>query len=573
MSAPVLVAVDEDAAARHDVERELCDRYARHYRVMCMPSSHEARACLEDLAAAGDEVALVLAGQWLSGMTGSELLDETRRLHPHAKRGLLIAWGDWGDRATGEVIFDSIARGRIDHYVLRPSAPPDELFHHAISGLLLEWAEARRASPYTIHIVGESWSGRAYELRDVLGRCAMPHSFCLADSSDGRALLAKAKAGPGAKLPLIIFPDGTVLTDPSNAEIARATGSPVNPERMDFDLVIVGAGPAGLSAAVYGASEGFSTLVIDEGGIGGQATSSSLIRNYLGFPRGVSGRRLAQQAYEQAWVFGANFAFMQKVTGLRREHDGLVVTLSDSGDVRARAVLLATGASYRRLGVPELEALNGSGVFYGSPASEAPAMAGSDVYVLGGANSAGQAALYLARYARRVTLVVRAESLAAGMSHYLVRQVEATPKLQVRLATEVVGGGGDGRLEHLVLRDRADGSEETVDADALLLMIGASPHTEWLPPDVARDERGFVLTGTDLRDDPAWPLDRSPFLLETSMPGVFAAGDVRHGSPNRVASAVGEGSVAIQLLHGLFAVDSLHPRGRPTEPLIEQTLS
>ena len=335
---------------------------------------------------------------------------------------------------------------------------------------------------------------------------------------------------------------------------------------MDFDLVIVGAGPAGLSAAVYGASEGFSTLVVDEGGLGGQATSSSLIRNYLGFPRGVSGRRLAQQAYEQAWVFGANFAFMQRVTDLRRERDGLFVTLSDCGRVRARAVLLATGASYRRLGVPALEALNGAGVFYGGPTSEAPAMAGRDVYVLGGANSAGQAALYLARYARRVTLVVRAQSLDAGMSHYLVRQVEATPKLQVRLGTEIVGGGGDGWLEHLVLRDRADGSEETVDADGLFLMIGARPHTEWLPPEVDRDAQGFVLTGTDLRDDDAWPLDRSPFLLETSMPGVFAAGDVRHGSVKRVASAVGEGSVAIQLLHRLFVADRLHPRGRPKEP-------
>ena len=450
--------------------------------------------------------------------------------------------------------------------MLRPSASPDELFHQAISSLLLEWAEARRASPYTIHVVGESWSGRAYELRDVLGRCAMPHSFCLADSSEGRALVAEA--GEGAKLPIVVFPDGTVLTDPSNAELAKAAGSPVNPERMDFDLVIVGAGPAGLSAAVYGASEGFSTLVVDEGGLGGQATSSSLIRNYLGFPRGVSGRRLAQQAYEQAWVFGANFAFMQRVTDLRREHDGLFVTLSDSGRVRARAVLLATGASYRRLGVPALEALNGAGVFYGGPASEAPAMAGRDVYVLGGANSAGQAALHLARYARRVTLVVRAQSLDAGMSHYLVRQVEATPKLQVRLGTEIVGGGGDGWLEHLVLRDRADGSEETVDADGLFLMIGARPHTEWLPPEVDRDERGFVLTGTDLRDDRAWPLDRSPFLLETSMPGVFAAGDVRHGSVKRVASAVGEGSVAIQLLHRLFAADRLHPRGRPKEPAV-----
>jgi thioredoxin reductase (NADPH) len=564
MSGPVLIAVDEDAAALEDVERELRDRYERHYRVLCMRSSQEALASLEELASAGEQVALVLAGQWLSGMTGSELLDQARHLHPHAKRGLLIPWGGWGDPATGEAIFDSIAHGRIDHYVLRPSASPDELFHQGISSLLLDWAEARRASPYTIQVVGESWSGRAYELRHTLGRCAIPHSFCLADSSNGRALLAEA--GDGAKLPIVVFPDGTVLADPSNADLAMAAGSPVNPERMDFDLVIVGAGPAGLSAAVYGASEGFSTLVVDEGGLGGQATSSSLIRNYLGFPRGVSGRRLARGAYEQAWVFGANFSFMQRVTDVGRDPDGLFVTLSESGRVRTRAVLLATGASYRRLGIPGLEALNGAGVFYGGPASEAPAMAGQDVYVLGGANAAGQTALHLARYARRVTLVARAQSLDAGMSHYLVRQVEATPKVDVRLGTEIVGGGGDGWLEHLVLRECANGREETVDAGGLFLMIGAHPHTDWLPAEVERDAGGFVLTGPDLPDDCAWPLDRSRFLLETSMPGVFAAGDARHGSVKRVASAVGEGSVAIQLLHRLFEADRLHPRGRPEHP-------
>ena len=564
MSRPVLVVVDEDAGALRDVERELSDRYARHYRVMCMRSPHEALASLEDLAADNEQVALILAGQQLSGMTGNELLEQARRLHPYANRGLLMAWGHVGDRATGEAIFDSIAHGWIDHYVLRPSEQADEVFHQAISSLLLEWAEARRASPHTIHVVGESWSGRAYELRHLLGRCAIPHSFSLADSSDGRALLAEIREG--AKFPIVVLPDGTLLNNPSNADLARAAGSPVNPERMHFDLVIVGAGPAGLSAAVYGASEGFSTLVVDEGGLGGQATSSPLIRNYLGFPGGLSGRRLALQAYEQAWVFGANFAFMQRVTDLRREPDGVFVTLSGSGRVRTRAVLLATGVSYRRLGIPEIEALNGAGVFYGGPASEAPAVADRDVYVLGGANSAGQAALYLTRYARSVTLVVRAETLGAGMSHYLVRQVEATPKLQVRLATEIVGGGGDGWLKHLVLRDRLEGREETVDADALFLMIGGHPHTEWLPPEVERDDQGFVLTGTDLRDDHTWPLARSPFLLETSMPGVFAAGDVRHGSAKRVASAVGEGSVAVQLLHSLFAVDQLHPRGRPKEP-------
>jgi thioredoxin reductase (NADPH) len=563
MPAPMLVAVDEDAGGLGDVERELRDRYERHYRIVCTRSSHDARARLEQLAAEGEEVALVLAGPQLDGRSGSELLDEVRHLHPHARRALVIAWGDWGDRATGEAIFDAIAHGRIDHYVIRPSAAPDEVFHQAISGLLLEWAEALRALPYTIHVVGESWSGRAYELREVLGRCAIPHNFCLADSNHGRALVAEA--GDGLKLPLVVFPDGTVLADPSDADIASAAGSPVNLERMEFDLVIVGAGPAGLSAAVYGASEGFSTLVVDEGGLGGQATSSSLIRNYLGFPRGVSGRRLAQRAHEQAWFFGAHFVFMQRVTGLQRERDGLSVTFSEGGRVRTHAALLATGATYRRLGIPALEALNGAGVYYGGPTSEAPTVAGQDVYVLGGANSAGQAALYLAQYARRVTLVVRARSLHAGMSHYLVRQVEATPKLDVRLGTEIVGGGGDGWLEHLVLRDRADGSEETVDADGLFLMIGARPNTDWLPPEVERDDRGFVLTGTDLGDNRDGALPRSPLLLETSMPRVFAAGDARHGSVKRVASAVGEGSVAIQLLHRLFAADGLHPSGRPHE--------
>jgi thioredoxin reductase (NADPH) len=565
MPGPVILAVDEDPEALAEVERELSDRFARHYRVVCIRSAGEARDRLEQLAEAGEELALLLTARTVSGMPCSELLDHARHLHPHSKRGLLIEWGSWGSRVTGEEIFDAIGHGRIDHHVVRPAASPDELFLHAISGLLLEWAETRPGLPNTIHVVGEFWSGRAYELRDVLERCAIPHSFSLADSSDGQALVAQA--GDAARLPLVVMPDGTVLSDPSNADLFRATGSAVDLEHVDFDLVIVGAGPAGLSAAVYGASEGFSTLIVDEGGLGGQATSSSLIRNYLGFPRGVSGRRLAQQAYDQAWVFGANFAFMQRASELRREDDRLALTLSESGRVRTRAVLLATGASYRRLGVPELEELGGAGVFYGGTASETPAITDRHVYVLGGANSAAQAALHLARYARRVTLVVRAESLHAGMSHYLVRQVEAAPRLRVRLGTEIVGGGGDGWLERLVLRDCAHGTEETVHADALFLMIGAKPHTDWLPPDFERDERGFLLTGSDLGLGDRWPLERDPFPLETCMPGVFAAGDARHGSVKRVASAVGEGSVAIQLLHRMFEADGLQPRGRPQEPV------
>jgi thioredoxin reductase (NADPH) len=325
----------------------------------------------------------------------------------------------------------------------------------------------------------------------------------------------------------------------------------------------VGAGPAGLSAAVYGASEGLRTLVVDEGGIGGQARSSSLIRNYLGFPKGISGNWLAEQAYEQASAFGASFVFMHRATALGRPGDRLEVALSNDRRVSAGAVILAPGASYRRLSVPSLEALNGAGVFYGGPASEAHALTGKNVYIAGGGNSAGQAALHLARYARRVTLVVRAQSLDAGMSHYLVREVEATPNVEVLTGAAVVGGGGEGRLQELVLRQGPIGEENTVVADSLFVLIGSRPHTDWLPAEIARDRRGFVLTGEELPDRGDWPLERRPFSLETSMPGVLAAGDVRHASVKRVASAVGEGSIAIQQVQNLFADERLRS-GRPT---------
>jgi thioredoxin reductase (NADPH) len=343
------------------------------------------------------------------------------------------------------------------------------------------------------------------------------------------------------------------LYDPTNAELAQATGSPVHPERMDFDLVIVGGGPAGLSAAVYGASEGFSTLVIDGGGVGGQATSSSLIRNYLGFPRGVSGRRLAQEAYQQAGVFGASFSFMQRVTDVRRVDGELAVQLSDSVWVRARAVLLATGASYRRLGVPALEALNGYGVLYGAPASEAPRIAGRDVYIVGGANSAGQAAVYLARGARSVTLLVRGRSLESSMSYYLIQQINEAENISVRTGSVVEAAHGSDHLEQLTLRDTESGNTELVDAQWMFVFIGAAPLTDWLDGAVLRDERGFILAGPDLSADgkpPAsWELDRAPYHLETNIPGVFVAGDARAESAKRVASAVGEGAMAVMLVH------------------------
>ncbi len=556
MSVPVIFAVDEDERALGAVERELVDRYSRSYRVVCVSSEEEAMAELGALADAGEDVALVLAAHRVGEGLGGELLARVRDRHAHAQRGLLIEWGSWGDGQTAGEIFEAMARRQIEYYVIRPSQSPDELFHQSVSTFLLEWAHARLVSPHTVHIVSESWTGRGQELKEVLGRCAVPHAFVLADSPDGRELVAEA--GGEEPLPLVVFPNGTVLANPTNLELASASGATIAPDSREYDVIIVGGGPAGLSAAVYGASEGFRTLVVDDGGVGGQATSSSLIRNYLGFPRGVSGRRLAESAYEQAWVFGAKFAFMHDATGIRREGRRIHVALSDGGEVSAPAVILATGATYHRLGVPELEALVGAGVFYSGPASEAPTTVDEEVYVVGGANSAGQAALHLAEFARRVTLVVRADSLAKGMSHYLVTQVEGAPNIEVRLGTEVVGGGAgeDGWLERLVLRSRADGATETVAADELFLLIGARPNTGWLSAACTLADGGFIRTGADLEEG-AWPLERDPLPLETSMPGVFAAGDVRHGSINRVASAVGEGSIAIRLVHELFAAEQL----------------
>ena len=551
MSAPLLVAVDGDPRRLGDVERELRGRYERDYRVRCLTSAADARATLQELAESGEQVALVLAGEVLEDAHGTTLLGEVRRLFPHAERALLVSYSHVGHPGTADAIFEAIARGRIDHWLVRPAPPRDEQFHQAVASFLLEWAESQRSAPYTVDVVGETWAGRAYELREVLGRCALPHRFHLADSDEGKSLLAGAGE---RRFPLLVMPDGRVLEDPTDVDIARAAGTTIEPDGDLYDLVIVGNGPAGLSAGVYGASEGLRTLVIDSGGLGGQATSSSSIRNYLGFPRGISGGNLARRAYEQAWVLGARFAFMQRVTDLRRERDATVLELAHGGIVAGRAVVLATGATYRRLGIPSLEALHGAGVFYGAAASEAPLVSGEDAYVVGGANSAGQAALHLARYAKRVTLVVRAATLGAGMSHYLVRQVEETPNVEVRTCTEVVGGGGDGWLEHLVLRDRMSSEEETVPAYALFLMIGARPHTDWLPPIVERDPDGFVMTGPDLSPDALRAFGRPPVPLETSVPGVLAAGDVRHGSVKRVASAVGEGSIAIRYVHRLLAL-------------------
>ncbi len=542
----MIMAVDDDADDLEAVSRELHGRYAGDYDVVCCGSPDEAVSTLAEVAEREGEVVLVLAAQELSGTTGTELLGRVRRLHQHARLGLLISWGAWLDERTAETVRESMALGVTDYYVYKPAGSPDERFHQVISSVLLDWSREQRTDPNSVHVIGKSWSGRAYELRETLQSCVIPHTFSLADSEEGRALLAEVD--PRSELPLLILPDGRVLADPTNREIAEADGSAIGIEHGDFDVVIVGAGPAGLSAAVYGASEGMQTLVIDEGGVGGQAISSSMIRNYLGFPRGVTGIRLAEQAYEQAWSFRASFSFMTRVSALGRSEDRYIVTLSDERNIRTRSVILATGATWRRIDIPELEALTGAGVFYGGATTESHAMTDLDVYVVGGANSAGQAALHLARYARRVTLVVRAESLDAGMSHYLIRAIQATPGIEVRTNTKLVGGGGDCRLQSLTLRDGETGAVETAPADGLFVLIGAQPHTEWLPDGISRSASGFVLTGEDLPGD-AYPGSRRPQPLETSLPGVFAAGDVRYRSIRRVASAVGEGSIAIQQVH------------------------
>jgi thioredoxin reductase (NADPH) len=554
MALPVIIATggeDPDAFAR--LRTQLAERYASHYRIEPVRAPDDAGDLIDRLAADGSDVALVLAGPAALDGAGGGLFDHTRREHPHAKRALLISPMVWTDPIEAATIRGAMALGRIDHFLLEPGPPPDEVFHEGIASFLLEWARERRLVPHTVHIVGQEWSGRAYELRAVFENCAVPHRFSLADSEQGREIIARA--GPGARLPLMLLPDGRALSDPSNAEIALAAGAPEILEDRTFDLLIVGSGPAGLSAAVYGASEGLSVVVVDAAGIGGQARSSSLIRNYLGFARGVSGSRLAEQAYDQAAALGANFVFMHEATRLRRSDDGFALELADGRTIRARVVILATGASYRRLEIPRLDELLGAGVFYGGPVSEAPTLAGKEVFVVGGGNSAGQAALHLARYARHVTILIRSRSLAAGMSYYLVQAVGAAPKVAVRTSTEVVGGGGESHLERLVLRDRRTGAEETVAADALFVLIGARPLTEWLPNELARDRKGFLLTGADIAA--GWPLQRPPFPMETSVPRIFAAGDVRSGSVKRVAAAVGEGATAVQGVHRVLAEDEV----------------
>ena len=553
MAKPILMAVDDQIQDLEMIQRELLKRYADDYDVICDETAEASLERLGRLRATGAQVVILLAALGLGSMTGIEYFARAHELYPHAMRVLLIPWGN---RSESKPILKAISVGQFDRYAVKPSRAPDEEFHALIAELLRDWQRRQHEGREMVTIVAERWNARAAEIRDLLARGGLPFKSHEADSEEGRALLQRI-GRPDGPFPVLIRFDGLVLTAPSNEEVALALGVRHSVEKGTFDLAIVGAGPAGLSAAVYGASEGLRTIVVDRETIGGQAGTSSLIRNYLGFPLGISGADLTNRALDQAWSFGAETSVLREAIDLRVEGRDRILVFSNGTEIVSRTILLATGASYQRLGIPSLEALVGAGVFYGGGITEAQAMEGQHVFVAGAGNSAGQAAVNLAKYAQQVTILARGGSLAASMSDYLVKEIAAKTNIEVRLHTKIIDGHGVHRLESLVLQDGSSGETESVPAAALFVLIGAQPHTEWLPTSILRDRRGFLLTGQDLigvgDTSKAASLQRPPLLLETSIPGVFAAGDVRHGSVKRVASAVGEGGMAIQSVHQYLA--------------------
>ena len=546
-----IVIVERDPGEREILYRELSKRYGADYQIVVCGTSAEAKAQIRDLLAAETPVALVIGGVGAADPAGLDVLAAVRDMDPTVSRVAAVRWGEW---ETARPIFDAITAGTIDHWVIRPVQSPDEDFHHSISQFLSEWNSERGGGSFeAVQVIGQQWSGRSQELRDTFSRNGIPIGVYNADAERGRQMLHELGA-ESAELPVVALRFGgqpVVLANPSNLEIAEAFGlmTPIPADEV-FDVAVVGAGPSGLAAAVYASSEGLRTVVVEREAIGGQAGTTSMIRNYPGFAQGVTGSRLAFAAYQQAWFFGTTFLFMRQPDRLTRE-DGLYrLRLSDGATLTTRTVIITTGATYRRLGVPTLEALQGRGVFYTAGVSEAPTMRGRKVFVIGGGNSAGQAAMHLAKWAERVTILVRGESLADSMSDYLMREIDAAPNVDVRYHVQVVDGAGTDHLESLVLEDRLTGARENTPADGLFVLIGSQPRTEWLGEDLARDQWGFILTGPDVLGDPdgRWQADRPPLPNETSLPGVFAAGDVRRGSVKRVASAVGEGSMSIALV-------------------------
>jgi thioredoxin reductase (NADPH) len=545
-SRTAILTVDDDPGVSRAVARDLRRRYGDQYRIVRAESASAGLDALRQMKLRGDLVAAILADYRMPELNGIEFLEQAMDIYPGARRVLLTAYAD-----TGAAI-DAINVIDLDHYLLKPWDPPDEKLYPVLDELLESWQESdHRAVPET-KVIGHRWSARSSEVREFLARNQVPYRWYASDEPEGQRLLAAAGAD-GRSLPVVITPDGDPLIEPADAELASRVGLATMPAKDFYDLVIVGGGPAGLGAAVYGASEGLRTVLVEQLATGGQAGQSSRIENYLGFPDGVSGAQLTGRARRQAKRFGAEVLTTREVTGLEVRGSARQVTFADGTSIDAHTVLLATGVSYRRLQAPGLDELTGRGVYYGSALTEATACLDQDVYVVGGANSAGQAALFLSRYAQSVTLLVRGASLEKSMSYYLTKRIADSPSITVRTCTEVIGASGSDHLEKLTLRDTARGTTETVDAQWLYLFIGAQPLTAWLDGVVVRDAQGFVVAGPDLlvggQRLRGWNLDRPPYHLETSVPGVFVAGDVRAESAKRVASAVGEGAMAVMLVH------------------------
>jgi thioredoxin reductase (NADPH) len=541
-----LLTVDDDPGVSRAVARDLRRHYGETHRIVRAESGEQALDALREMKLRGEQVAVLLADFRMPRMSGIEFLEQAMDLYPAAKRVLLTAYADT------DAAIDAINVVDLDYYLLKPWDPPEEKLYPVVDSLLEVWNSADHRPVPETKVVGHRWSARSAEVREFLARNQVPYRWFGVDQPEGQALLAAAGADDHT-LPVVITTDGDPLVAPSDGELAGRVGLTTTPSKDFYDLIVIGGGPAGLGAAVYGASEGLRTVLLERTATGGQAGQSSRIENYLGFPDGVSGAQLTERARRQAVRFGAELITTRDVVGLEASGSARTVRLADGATIDAHTVILAMGVSYRQLVAPGVDELTGRGVFYGSALTEAANCANQDVYIVGGANSAGQAAVYLARGARSVTLLVRAPSLESSMSYYLIQQIAALPNISVRSCTEVVGAAGDEHLEQLILRDNTTGQTETVNAQFLFVFIGAAPRTDWLDGVVLRDARGFVVAGPDLAvgaEQPrGWSLERAPYHLETSLPGVFAAGDVRFQSAKRVASAVGDGAMAVMLVH------------------------
>ncbi|HET9738379.1 MAG TPA: FAD-dependent oxidoreductase [Solirubrobacteraceae bacterium] len=542
---PAILAVDDEPAVLAAVARDLRRGFGEEYRILRAGSGPEALELLREVRTRGDQVALLIADQRMPGMSGTDYLVEARKIAPEAKRVLLTAYADT------EAAISAINDVALDYYLLKPWDPPEEQLYPVLEDLLTTWESGAALESGGVRVIGQRFSREFYDLRDFLARNRIPARW-LDVERDGEARELLTVAGVDAsRLPVALLEDGAVLERPTVLELAERLGVAVQPASDHYDLVIVGGGPAGLAAAVYGASEGLRTVMVEREAPGGQAGQSSRIENYLGFPSGLSGSDLARRATDQARRLGAELLTVQDADALEVEGSGRVVRLTGGGSLSANCVLIASGVSYRQHGAPGFAELTGSGVYYGAALTEARACADQHVVVIGGANSAGQAAVFFSRYAGRVTMLVRAPSLEASMSHYLIEQIAALGNVDVRTSAQALAAEGDGRLERLRVRN-PDGAEAVEEVDACFVFIGALPRTDWLEGVVARDERGFILAGPDAQGA-GWPLKRDPYLLETSVPGVFVAGDVRARSIKRVASAVGEGSMAVSLIHEYLA--------------------